>query len=198
MTTTTQRGRPRAFDRDVALDQAIRLFWRKGYAATSVRDLSQELGIGQPSLYHAFGDKRALFEEAVATYGRTYGGFIGAAVAEEPTAALALRRLLSEAPAVYTRRGLPTGCLISCGEVGTDDEQVHADMVRVRGRSTALLRDRIATDVAAGHLPSDTDADGLAGFVMGVLTGLVLRARDGASRHELERIAAVAATALPS
>lgn len=197
MATTTQRGRPRGFDRDEALDRAVRLFWRKGYEATSVRDLSDELGIGQPSLYHAFGGKRALFDEAVAAYGRTYGGFIDEAVTEEPTAALALRRLLAEAPTRYTRRGLPRGCLITCGDAGTDDEDVHVTMTRVRGGSQARIRDKVAADVAAGLLPADTDADGLAGYVMGVLTGLVQHARDGATRRELETIAAVAATALP-
>ena len=190
------RGRPRSFDRDVAVDRAVRLFWRKGYEATSVRDLSDELGIGMPSLYNAFGGKRALFAEAVTVYDRKYGEFIEAALDEEPTAALAIRRILAEAPARYTRRGLPRGCLVAGGDAGTDDGQVRTALARRREEKVRQLARKIDADVVAGRLPADTDAAALAGYVMAVLSGLVQRARDGASRGELERIAAVAAAGL--
>lgn len=197
MASTTTRGRPRGFDRDAALDRAIRLFWRKGYEATSVRELSEEIGIGQPSLYNAFGGKRALFEEAVGVYDREYGGFIDAALTQEPTAARAMGRILTEAPTRYTRRGLPRGCLVSSGDAGTDDDEVREAMARLRGQKTRDLRRKIETDMAAGLLPDDTDASGLAGYVMAALSGLVQRARDGAPRRELEKIASIAKVALP-
>lgn len=162
-----------------------------------MRDLSQELGIGQPSLYNAFGGKRALFDEAVGVYDREYGGFIDAALEEEPTAALALRRILAEAPARYIRRGLPRGCLVTSGDAGTDDAGIRASMSRLRGEKIDQLRRKVETDMSAGRLPQDTDAQALAGYVMAVLTGLVQRARDGAPRRELESIASTAAAVLP-
>ncbi|NUO43602.1 MAG: helix-turn-helix transcriptional regulator, partial [Streptomyces sp.] len=64
------RGRPRSFDRATALEKAILAFWEHGYEATSVSDLTRVMGIGAPSLYAAFGDKRALFEEVVLEYGK--------------------------------------------------------------------------------------------------------------------------------
>lgn len=195
--SSTARGRPRAFDRDAALDRAIRLFWRKGYGSTSVRDLSEELGIGQPSLYRAFGDKRALFAEAVEVYARTYGGFIDVALREEHTALGAMRRILAEAPARYTRRGLPPGCLITSGDAGAEEE-VHAAMSRIRQDKTLRLRRRIEADVACGRLPHDVNASALADYLMAVLSGLVQRARDGATRQELRAISEVAAACLPS
>jgi AcrR family transcriptional regulator len=193
----TTRGRPRTFDRDAALDQAIRLFWRKGYEATSVRDLSEELRIGQPSLYNAFGGKRTLFDEALDVYEHTYGEFVSTALTEEATAALAMRRILAEAPARYTRRGLPRGCLVISGDAGTDDPEVRAATSRIRGDKLERLRHKIEADITKGLLPDDTDAKGLAGYVMSVLSGLVQRARDGASRRELARTASIAARALP-
>lgn len=191
------RGRPRGFDRDEALDRAIRLFWDKGYEATSVRDLSGELGIGQPSLYHAFGGKQELFAEAVAVYDRKYGGFIDAALLEEPTAGEAMRRILAEAPRRYTREGLPRGCLVTSGDAGTNDHTVRALLAGIRARNIAQLRRRIEADQVEGRIAADVDAGGVAGFVMAVLGGLVLRAQEGASRADLDRVAVAAAKALP-
>lgn len=196
--TTTKRGRPRGFDRDAALDQAIRLFWRQGYEATSVRDLSQELGIGQPSLYSAFGGKRALFEEAVETYDRQYGGFIDAALAEELTAVETMRRILTEAPMRYTRRGLPRGCLVASGDAGASDGDVKTWLSKFRDEKTLELAHKIQADVSAGLLPLETDAQALAAYVMAVLSGLVQRARDGGPRRELEGVSRLAIAALPS
>lgn len=195
--TVTRKGRPRGFDRDAALDRAIRLFWRKGYEATSVRDLSEELGIGQPSLYAAFGGKLALFEEAVEVYDRKYGGFIDAALAEEPTAVETMRRMLAEAPTRYTRRGLPRGCLVASGDAGADDSKVRSWLTKFRNAKTRQLASKISRDVSAGVLPEGTDAEGMAAYVMAVLSGIVQRARDGAPRRELEGVARLAAAALP-
>ena len=58
-------GRPREFDPDAALEEAMRLFWAKGYEGTSVADLTETLGISKPSLYAAFGDKQSLFDAAL-------------------------------------------------------------------------------------------------------------------------------------
>lgn len=199
MATSTRPtvGRPRLFDRDTALDQAIRLFWRKGYAATSVRDLSEALGIGQPSIYNAFGGKRTLFYEAVAVYDRNYGGFIEAALEEELTAGSAMRRIVAQAPTRYTRRGLPPGCLLAAGAQGTDDQHIRSTLSQLREAKTLKLRHKIETDIRAGVLPKSTDAHGLASYVMTILAGMVQRASDGTPRSELEKIARIASMALP-
>src|SRR5262245_16588443 len=94
---TGQRGRPRSFDRDAALDQAMRAFWAHGYEATSIADLTGVMGIGAPSLYAAFGDKRKLFDEVVRAYALAHGDFAMRALAEEPTARAGIERTLHEA-----------------------------------------------------------------------------------------------------
>src|SRR5260370_16713452 len=61
-------GRLKDCDEDEVLDRAVDCFWLRGYAATSVRDLGERMGIGGASLYNAYGDKRALFITALARY----------------------------------------------------------------------------------------------------------------------------------
>src|SRR5919106_4461692 len=61
-------ARPREFDEEAVLDAAIQCFWRRGYEATSVRDLVEKTGITSASLYNAFGDKRALYQRALDRY----------------------------------------------------------------------------------------------------------------------------------
>lgn len=197
MVSSAKRGRPRSFDRDAALDLAIRLFWRKGYEATSVRDLSEELGIGVPSLYSAFGDKKSLFTEAVSVYDREYGGFIEAAIQDAPTAADAIRRILLEAPARYTRRGLPHGCLVASGDAGTTDSAIRDSLRHLRSENVEALRDRIQAGISAGQLPEDADADGLSRYVMTVISGLAQRASEGATKAELTTIADIATRSCP-
>ena len=65
MVRNLEVARPREFDETTALDAAIACFWHRGYKATSVRDLADSMGISGPSLYNAFGDKRALFVAAL-------------------------------------------------------------------------------------------------------------------------------------
>ncbi|MDR6866049.1 AcrR family transcriptional regulator [Microbacterium resistens] len=197
MHSSPPRGRPRGFDREAALTDAVRLFWRKGYEAVSVRDLSAALGIGLPSLYSAFGDKQRLFTESVAFYQREYGGFIEAALAEERTAADAIRRILSEAPARYTRRSLPPGCLVVHSAVSSDAPEIRAMLNRLRAQKIELICAKMADDMAAGRLPPTTDSVAIASFVMTVVEGLAERARDGSDQHELARIADIAAVACP-
>src|SRR5258706_15807861 len=86
------RGRPRSFDRDKALERAMQVFWKQGYEATSIQDLTRAMGINPPSLYAAFGDKERLFMEAVERYERECGPAGACILDEAPTAGAALQR----------------------------------------------------------------------------------------------------------
>src|SRR5258705_10772394 len=105
-------GRPRAFDRDEALERAIMVFWEHGFDATSIALLTEALGIGAPSLYAAFGNKRELFAAALDRYLHTYGAFTERALAEEPKPRGASERLLREAASAYTSPDHPRACLL--------------------------------------------------------------------------------------
>ena len=87
------RGRPREFDADQALDRALRVFWRKGYEGASLLDLTRAMGINRPSLYAAFGDKRALFRKALDRYVDGPAAYVGEAL-KAPTGRGVVERLL--------------------------------------------------------------------------------------------------------
>ncbi|MEU4741127.1 TetR/AcrR family transcriptional regulator [Actinosynnema sp. NPDC023658] len=181
-------GRKRGFDRDVVLDQVTRAFWRDGYQATSVADLTEATGVNPPSLYAAFGDKRALFTEAVARYQATYGAFTSRALDEESTARQAVERVLVEAAIEYTTPGRPRGCLVLSAP------ELHD----LRDQALRALEAKIRHDVATGVLPAGTDAHRLAVFVAATARGMSSLARDGATRAELHDVARTALSAWPA
>jgi TetR/AcrR family transcriptional regulator, copper-responsive repressor len=194
------RGRPRAFDRGTALTKAMHLFWAKGYAGVSVADLSRELGINPPSLYAAFGDKRALFEASVGCYLEGEGAFAARALAEEPTARAAIARMLREAAQRFTAWPNPPGCMVVLAAANCADED--ADVAAfLRGRRQAAEREikkRVQRGISDGELPPGTDAAQIAAFVASIFHGMSVKARDGAGRTELEAVAETAMRAWPT
>ncbi|MEU8970300.1 TetR/AcrR family transcriptional regulator [Streptomyces monashensis] len=191
------RGRPRSFDRATALEKALMAFWEHGYEATSVSDLTRIMGIGAPSLYAAFGDKRSLFEEVVRVYADTHGAFGDRALAEEPTARDAVARTLREAAAEYTDPAHPFGCLVVHAATNCASAEVERLLRERRNANIAAVASRIRADVAAGMLPAGTDAAALARYTGAMIQGMSQQARDGASREELEALAEIAMTIWP-
>ncbi|MFF4570491.1 TetR/AcrR family transcriptional regulator [Streptomyces sp. NPDC001410] len=191
------RGRPRSFDRATALERALMAFWEHGYEATSVSDLTRIMGIGAPSLYAAFGDKRSLFEEVVRVYADTHGAFGDRALAEEPTARAAVARTLREAAAEYTDPAHPYGCLVVHAATNCTSPEVEQLLRERRNAGIAALESRIRADVAEGRLPAGVDAATLARHTGAMIQGMSQQARDGASRAELEALAEIAMAIWP-
>ncbi|MEU9190873.1 TetR/AcrR family transcriptional regulator [Streptomyces sp. NPDC048484] len=186
------RGRPRSFDRETALEKAILAFWEHGYEATSVSGLTEVMGIGAPSLYAAFGDKRSLFEEVVNVYGTRYGSFGDRALAEEATARAAVERMLREAAAEYTEPGRPRGCLVIHAATNCTSPEVEGSLRERRNANIAAIESRIRAGVAAGELPADTDAAAMARHTGAMVQGMSQQARDGAGKEQLEALAELA------
>jgi AcrR family transcriptional regulator len=182
-----KRGRRRGFDREQALETAMRLFWNRGYEPTSISDLTSAIGINPPALYGAFGDKKRLFLEAVEHYEQSVGCFAHKALTEEPTAELAIRRLLLDAMKSFTGPRNPKGCLVVLGATNcaTESADIFEAMAERRHMAEAAVRARIAAGQMAGELLDNTDVDALAEVVTATLYGLALKARDGARRAQL-------------
>ncbi|MFI1365539.1 TetR/AcrR family transcriptional regulator [Streptomyces griseochromogenes] len=191
------RGRPRSFDRATALEKALMAFWKHGYEATSVSDLTRIMGIGAPSLYAAFGDKRTLFEEVVRVYADTHGAFGDRALAEEPTARAAVERTLREAAAEYTDPAHPYGCLVVHAATNCTSPEIEQLLRERRNAGIGALESRIRADVAEGRLPAGTDAAALARHAGAMIQGMSQQARDGAGRAELEALAEIAMAIWP-
>lgn len=184
------RGRPRAFDRDAALLRAMRLFWERGYEATSLSDLTAVMGIRSPSLYAAFGSKEGLFREALALYGQTEGGTTERALAQESTARAAIEEMLRGHAVAYTQPGKPPGCMVVLAAINCTEQNVGVQRLLAEGRRTVVesLRARLEQGVADGDLPPHVDTQALTSFYATVLHGLSIQARDGYSREELLRV----------
>lgn len=192
-------GRPRSFDRDDALKRALMVFWEHGYDATSIALLTESMGIGAPSLYAAFGDKRALFDDALDYYARTYGAFIEQTLREETDARAAVERLLREAAAVFSGKDHPPGCLVISAATNCSPRSapVQRRLRSFRSQTVRALEEKMTSARSGGQLPLHVDAHALALFYSSVLQGMSAQARDGASRKELEGIASTALSAWP-
>lgn len=194
-TATRPRGRPRAFDRDAALESATRLFWIKGFGATSISDLTQAMGIGSPSLYAAFGSKEALYAEALRHYGEKNAHLIWTGFQSEETARGAVTSLLMDSAAALTGciADLPRGCMVTLSAVGSEGNAELGELVR-KARATTLerLEARLGRGVMEGEIAASADIHALARFVQTVQAGMSILARDGASRADLEDMVSVA------
>ena len=193
------RGRPREFDREAALERAIDVFWRHGYEATSVSDLTAAMGINPPSLYAAFGDKEKLFLEAVERYQQQRRQSVTKVFDEAPTAKEAIHRLLQDAARELACPSHPRGCLLVMSDTNCSDASAHvqSDLAQRRSAMKASLKARIDRGAAASELPRGTDTAALAEFYSTVFQGMVMQARDGATPKRLLATAEAAMRAWP-
>jgi len=194
-----ERGRPRTFDRQIALSRAMVVFWERGFEGTSMEDLVKAMKISPSSLYAAFGDKKRLFEAVIDHYLAGPGGFIGPILQSEPSIKKAFERLMQAAAFELSRSDQPAGCMVSlavthCSPGASD---VQAVLTKHRGRSLSFLQARLQEGILNGELPPDTDARELARFFMSILQGMSVQARDGAKHENLLATAAVAMRAWP-
>jgi AcrR family transcriptional regulator len=187
------RGRPRAFDRDVALAKAGQLFWRLGYEGASIADLTEALGITPQSLYAAFKSKAELYREALAWYQREIGNYAVEAL-QRPDVFEAIESSLMGAAVEFARGDRPKGCMISTAVLACSQENapIAETVASLRSGALAAYRARLDQAVRDGALRPDTDVGALARYFGAIIQGMSVQARDGATADELTAIARIA------
>ncbi len=186
-------GRPLAFDRNRALDRAMRVFWRKGFEGASLHDLTRAMGIRPPSLYATFGNKQALFEAALGRYLTGPVAFMHDAL-QEPTAYEVAARILRQTAEFLTQGSSRCGCMvIQSALVGAEESKpIRRKLTKIRLRALDDLRRRFERAKSQGDLPKTANAADLARFVTTVFQGMTVQAINGATREELLRLAEMA------
>lgn len=193
------KGRPRCFDREKALLQALDVFWRRGYEPSSITELCKAMEINAPSLYAAFGSKAQLFLEAVHFYEQEYWTAPSQKFMTESCLYTAVDTFFKESARILTSPTSPCGCMVVLAAINISDDakDVIAAISELRLATKNMFADRLARGIKDGQLPSDTDLIALAGVFNTILEGLSIQARDGLSSAELERIASYAVRLLP-
>ena len=196
-------GRKRSFNKEEALDKAMRVFWENGYAGTSITQLTSALGINKPSLYAAFGNKEQLFSTAMEHYIDQY-------------AAQNLDRLTNPQDAPLKQRILayltgiidlicdcdsPKGCMYvksSCesGSAAIPSE-IESSLQGMGRANEMVLSNTLETAKLHGGIPEDVNVQDITGCILSVSYGLSVLANRGKTREELIAVAEMAVSTLP-
>jgi TetR/AcrR family transcriptional repressor of nem operon len=184
--------RTKGFETGDALDAAMQLFWRKGYAATSLRDLLDGMGIGYGSFYNAFGDKHALFLASLDRFRELRTSWIDEVLEDSGLGGIeeVFRRTVDGLVGFEPRRG----CLLAntAVELGPHDAEVAAKISRYVRRTEAVFERAVIRAQEAGEIPADRDPRAMACFLVNTLHGLRVLARVGTDRAVLEDAVRVA------
>jgi TetR/AcrR family transcriptional repressor of nem operon len=184
-------ARPREFDETIALEAAIACFWRRGYEATSVRDLADSMGISGPSLYNAFGDKRALFVAALERYLDHSTRARIKRLQDTLPPKKAVRRFIEEIIERSLSDRERRGCFLinSALEVAPHDRELGALIADRLGEIEAFFCRSIKAAQTDGTVPPDCSPADLARLLLGVLLGIRVLARSKPDRALLEGVA---------
>ena len=184
--------RTKEFEPGEALDAAMQLFWRNGYAATSIRDLLDGMGIGYGSLYNTFGDKHALFLASLDRFQKIRTSWIDEVLEDSGLSGIeeVFWRTVDGLVGFEPRRG----CLLAntAVELGPHDAEVAAKISRYVRHTEAVFERAVIRAQEAGEIPVDRDPRALARFLVNALHGLRVLARVGTDRAVLEDVVRVA------
>ncbi|MBS7811288.1 TetR/AcrR family transcriptional regulator [Roseococcus pinisoli] len=182
-------GRPRSFDREEAIDAAMKLFWEQGYEPTSLSQLREGMGgLSSASFYGAFESKEALFREVVARYIATYGQSTASLKDDSLPPREAIELALRRSARMQTEASHPPGCLVILGSSNCSPESRHIDalLAEERARNRHGIQRHVERAVAQGELPPGTDTVGLAAMFNIFLLGIAFDVKDGVPFRDID------------
>jgi TetR/AcrR family transcriptional regulator, copper-responsive repressor len=186
-----RRGRPRAYQPDVALGKALDLFRKDGFAATSLDDLSAATGMNRPSLYGAFGDKRELFIKSYRRYREDARAAMGDIFRDELPIRRRLERIYAVALDIYLSGEFgPRGCftVMTAASEAVHDPDIRAMVLEGFTELDKAFAACVRLAKANGELPETTDPVVLAQLASATIHTIAIRARARMPRAELEAI----------
>jgi AcrR family transcriptional regulator len=194
------RGRPRTFDRVEAIDQAMRLFWERGYEGASFDELLGAMRISPSSFYSAFGSKLNLYYEAMDHYFEGPGRYFQDVMATIADTRLAIATAFDLAAEACTSEEFPSGCMVSLANIYVAPEftELRDELRSRRNDLVPAFTARLTSAREQGELPPDADVEALAIFFAACFRGLAVLSRDGASRDALKAVGRTAMAAWPS
>ncbi|AJY75622.1 TetR/AcrR family transcriptional regulator [Paenibacillus beijingensis] len=185
--------RPREFDEDKALKEAMNLFWEKGYEATSLSDLTSRMGIQRPSIYSAFGDKKALFEASLRKYTRSHASYVRANLQKSSSVKEAFRSFFENIIVEKYEESFNFGCFCinTMVELAPHDEKFEVLTREHQMYLSAIFQETIERGIRSGELESDTNAKALAQTLVVSLIGLSVMIKSRPERSFIDNSIAV-------
>lgn len=186
------RGRPKVFDREAALDKAMKLFWQHGYEATSLADLVEATGAKAPTLYAEFTNKEGLFRAVLERYIDRFAAKHEAQLfCEEKSVESALADYFAAVATCFTSKETPAGCLmINCSATLSPASGGIVDTVKSRhAMQEHTLQQFLRQHQQRGEIPQHCDVTHLAEFLNCIVQGMSISAREGATLEKLMQIA---------
>jgi len=185
-----RRGRPRAYQPDVALGKALDLFRKEGFAATSLDDLSAATGMNRPSLYGAFGDKRELYIKSYQRYRDDARTATTDIFREDMPIRKRLARIYAVALDIYLNGESPRGCftVMTAGSEAVHDPEIRAMVQEALAELDKAFAACFRRGKEKGELPPSADVQTLGQLASATIHTIAIRARAGVPRKELEAI----------
>ena len=183
--TPKPRGRPRNFDESDALDKAIQVFWSKGYDGVTIDDLVAGMGVGRPSLYAVFGDKRAIFLRTLRAYAERKGASAAKALLGPQSLRDSVASFLKYAVESATEKGSARGCLMMCVAPLVADDEVQRFLQSAVAGGVALVERRLRDAISAGDIPPDFPIAVRAVQITDFARSLTMRPQIGTPRRTL-------------
>ncbi|MCU7837307.1 MAG: TetR/AcrR family transcriptional regulator [gamma proteobacterium symbiont of Taylorina sp.] len=183
-------ARTKSFDEKKVLGLAMLLFWKKGYSATSMKDLEHVMELKPTSIYNAYGNKRELFVRALNLYLQSaLVGFIESLEGEK-SVKTALNDVLNETIHLHFNKSHPGGCMVVLSLL--ESEQHDTKTKKILDSALFLLRDSIAKRIKqgqeTGEINREINCRVIANHVTALITGMITMAKAGFSKKELEEL----------